>query len=152
MSTVDEDLQALIDLSVATAGEAVGQSVGYGPRQMKAAELIEFWRGVRLVAMATVGKRGQPHIAPVHASLSGRTMRLVIYDNSLRRLDIAANPRVAFTAWNAEGAAAILCGRARELAGSLRAARPAANGRARQVVEIEVELTRVYAMRAPTAG
>ena len=51
--------------------------------------------------------------------------------------------------WRADGAAAIVYGVAREVAGSLRPARAAQSGKARQVIELEVRLTRVYAMRPP---
>ncbi|MGH7934645.1 MAG: pyridoxamine 5'-phosphate oxidase family protein [Candidatus Binataceae bacterium] len=116
---------------------------------MSAAEFVEFWKSTSLVAMATVGRGGHPHIAPVHATLAGATLKLVIYDNALRRGDIAANPEVAFSTWHHDGAAAIVYGRAREVPGGIRPSRPGRSGKARQVVAIEVELTRVYAMRAP---
>jgi Pyridoxamine 5'-phosphate oxidase len=144
-------LQQLIDHSVATATPSVGDSVAYPDRQMNAAEFADFWKSVRLVAMATVGQGGLPHIAPVHATLEGTTLRLVIYDNTVRREDIAHNPRVAFTTWRADGAAAIVYGRAREVSGSERPARPGRSGKPRKVVAIEVALTRVYAMRPPSA-
>lgn len=147
-----ETLQALIDRSVHTATPSVADSVAYPGRQMLAAEFVEFWQSVRLVAMATVGEGGRPHIAPVHAVLNGCMLRLVIYDNTVRRVGLARNPRVAFSTWSAEGAAAIVYGRAREVEGSLRPARPGRSGKPRQVVEIEVKLTRVYAMRAPSLG
>jgi len=142
-------LQKLIDRSAASAGPAASDSLAYPARQMSAAEFVEFWQSVRLVAMATTGEKGGPHIAPVHAHLDGVRLRLVIYDNTLRRRDIAANPRVAFTTWRADGAAAIVYGVAREVEGSLRAARASVSGKPRQVVELEVNLTRVYAMRPP---
>jgi hypothetical protein len=85
----------------------------------------------------------------VHAELDGPTLRCVVYDDTLRRRDLARNPRVAFTTWRADGAAAILYGRAREVPDSLRDARPGRSGRPRRVVSVEVRLTRVYAMRAP---
>jgi hypothetical protein len=113
---------------------------------MSAAELVEFWRSVRLVAMATVGPAGQPHIAPVYAELAGTMLRLRIYEDTVRRQDLATNPRVAFTTWRADGAVAILYGRAREAPSSLRPARPGQSGRPRRVVTIEVQLTRIYAM------
>jgi hypothetical protein len=141
-------LESLIERSGAAAGPALADSVGWAPRRMKAAELVEFWKGIRLVAMATVGAGGQPHLAPVHAELAGPCLRVLVYEDAVRRRDLASNPRVAFTAWNAEGAVAILYGRAREIEGSLRAARPAQSGRERQVVEFEVKLTRVHAMGA----
>ena len=142
-------LQALIDRSIRTATPSVADSVAYPERQMTAAELIEFWRSVRLVAMATVGSAGQPHIAPVHAELDGTMLRLVVYENTVRRADIARNPRVAFTTWGAGGAVVIAYGRAREVPGSEREARAGRSGTPRRVVSVEVRLTRVYAMRAP---
>ena len=144
-------LQQLIDRSVATATPSVSDSVAYPDSQMTGAEFAEFWKSVRLVAMATVGQGGLPHIAPVHAVLEGTTMRLVIYDNTVRRADIARNPHVAFTTWRSDGAAAIVYGHAREVPGSLRSARPGGSGKPRKVVAIEVALTRVYAMRPPPA-
>jgi hypothetical protein len=142
-------LQALIERSTRTATPAVADSVAYPARQMTAAELLDFWQSARLVAMATVGPAGQPHIAPVHAEIAGTTLRLVVYDNTVRRQDLARNPRVAFTTWRTDGAVALLYGRAREVPGSLRDARPGRSGRPRRVVSLEVRLTRVYAMRAP---
>ncbi|HZP42294.1 MAG TPA: pyridoxamine 5'-phosphate oxidase family protein [Candidatus Binatia bacterium] len=142
-------LQAILDRSARTATPSVADSVAYPARQMAAAELIEFWRSVPLVAMTTVGPAGQPHSAPVHAVLDGPTLRLVVYEDTVRRRDLATNPRVAFATWRADGAAAILYGRAREVPGSLRDARPGRSGRPRRVVAVEVALTRVYAMRAP---
>ena len=130
-------LQALLDRSTRTATPAVADSVAYHARQMSAAEFVEFWRSVRLVAMATVGPAGHPHIAPVHAELAGTMLRPRIYEDTVRRQDIATNPRVAFTTWRADGAVAILYGRAREVAGSLRPARPGQSGRPRRVVTIE---------------
>jgi hypothetical protein len=141
-------LQALLDRSARTATPAVGDSVAYPERQMSAAELLAFWPTVGLVAMATVGAAGQPHVAPVHAELTGATVRLVVYENAVRRRDLAANPRVAFTTWK-DGAAVILYGRARERPDTLRNARAGRSGRPRKVVTVEVQLTRAYAMRPP---
>jgi hypothetical protein len=142
------DLQALIDRSVGTAGPSAAESIAFPGRQMTAAELVVFWRDARMMAMATVGPGGQPHLAPVHSEIDGTTLRLVVYDDTLRRRDLRANPRVAFTTWK-DGAAAILYGRAHEVPNSLRDARPGRSGQPRKVVTIEVALTRVYAMRAP---
>jgi hypothetical protein len=160
-------LQALIDHSTSTATPSVADSVAYSGRQMTAAEFVEFWRGVRLVAMTTVGPGGHPHVAPVHAQLGGTTfhmgpartvgdensnlttMRVVIYENAVRRADLAKNPRVAFATWREDGAAAILYGRAIEVLGSLREARAGRSGEPRKLVEVAVKLTRIYAMRPP---
>ena len=141
-------LQALIDRSARTAGPAAAESVAYPERQMTAAELVAFWNDARMMAMATVGAHGGPHIAPVHSELDGTRLRVVVYENALRRADVRTNPRVAFTTWK-DGAVAIVYGRAREMQDSLRDARPGRSGAPRRVVTIEVALTRVYAMRAP---
>jgi hypothetical protein len=144
-------LQELIDRSACAASPALADSVGAAERQMRAEELLEFWRGTGLVAMTTVGPSGQPHIAPVHAELRGPRLVLVVYENTVRRRDLTHNPRVAFTTWR-DGAAVILYGRAHEIPDSLRDARPARSGTPRKVVTIEVALTRVHAMRSPTAA
>ena len=141
-------LDALIARSTRTATPSVADSIAYPERQMTAAELVAFWKEARLMAMATVGPQGQPHLAPVHSELDGTTLRLVVYENTVRRADLERNPRVSFTTWK-DGAAAILYGRAREVPGSLREARAGRSGTPRHVVTIEVALTRVYAMRAP---
>ena len=141
-------LDALIARSTRTATPSVADSIAYPDRQMTAAELVAFWKDARMMAMSTVGPRGQPHLAPVHSELDGTTLRLVVYENTVRRADLRRNPRVAFTTWK-DGAAAILYGRAREVPGSLREARAGRSGTPRRVVTIEVALTRVYAMRAP---
>ncbi|HYB99148.1 MAG TPA: pyridoxamine 5'-phosphate oxidase family protein [Candidatus Limnocylindrales bacterium] len=140
-------LQRLLESSPA-ASPALADSVAFAPRRMSAAELASFWSSIRLVAMATVGPSGQPHIAPVHAELRGDELSVQVYADATRRRDLQSNPRVAFTAWDSEGAVAILYGRAREVEGSLRSARPSQAGREREVVEILVRLTRVYAMSA----
>jgi hypothetical protein len=160
-------LQVLIDRSTGSATPSVADSVAYGERQMSAAEFVDFWRSIKLVAMCTVGAAGQPHIAPVHAQLGGAkfglrpgrdsvdlnsdltTLRMVVYEDAVRRSDLARNPRVAITTWREDGAAAILYGRAREVPGSLRPARSGRSGKPRQVVELAIKLSRIYAMRPP---
>jgi hypothetical protein len=142
-------LQAIIDRSTRTATPSVADSLAYPARQMTAAEFVEFWSSVRLVAMATVGAKGQPHLAPVHAQIAGTSLKLVIYDNTVRRADLARNPRVGFTTWNDEGAAVIVYGSAREVPGSIRDARSGQSGKPRRVIGIEVAISRIYAMRAP---
>jgi hypothetical protein len=148
-STDPKDLSALEELltrSTATAGRAVGESVAWPERQMNASELVAFWQEAKVLAMTTVGSAGQPHTAPVHARLLGARVGLVIYDHTLRRQDLVTNPRVSFCTWGDHGEVVLLYGRAHEIPGSLREARATQAGDSRNVVEIDVELTRVYAM------
>lgn len=139
-------LEALLQRSCKTAGQAVSQSVALPERRLTAAELISLWERTKVVAMTTVGQAGQPHSAPVHARLLGDRLSLVIYDHTLRRRDLATNPRVSFCTWGDQGEVVLLYGLGREVPGSLRDARPTQKGEPRKVVEIDVELTRVYAM------
>jgi pyridoxamine 5'-phosphate oxidase-like protein len=141
-------LQAVIDRSRASAGAAVRDTFDRAARQMSAAEFVAFWNGSRMKAMATTGGDGAPHIAPVHAEFVAGRLRTTIYENAVRRRDLRANPRVALTTWGPRGAAAIVYGRARELPDSSRETRPGASGRPRRTVALDIEVTRVYAMRA----
>lgn len=140
-------LQEVIDRSRASAGGAILDTFDRAERRMTAAELVSFWNGSRLKAMSTTGPDGAPHIAPVHAELIGGKVRTTIYENAVRRRDLRTNPRVALTTWGPQGAAAILYGVAREIPESLRETRPGARGGTRRTVALEIEITRVYAMK-----
>jgi hypothetical protein len=139
-------LQAVMDASRATAGAAVRESFDRPQRRLTAAELVAFWNGTGLKAMATVGPDGAPHIAPVHAQFVDGRLRTTIYENALRRRDLRRNPRVALTTWGPDGAVAIVYGRAREVAGSERDTRPGASGRTRRTIALDIEIARIYAM------
>jgi hypothetical protein len=117
---------------------------------MPAAEFVRFWNGVRMKAMATANAAGAPHIAPVHAEFVNGRLRSTIYDNAVRRIDLQGNPRVALTTWDADGSVAIVYGRAREVPGSGRDTRPGASGQPRRTVALDIEITRIYAMKART--
>jgi hypothetical protein len=144
-------LQAVIDRSRASAGAAVRDTFDRETRRMDAAEFVAFWNGSRMKAMATAGRDGAPHIAPVHAEFVAGRLRTTIYENAVRRRDLRANPQVALTTWGPHGAAAIVYGTARELPDSGRETRPGASGRARRTVALDIEVTRVYAMKAREA-
>jgi hypothetical protein len=140
-------LQAVIDRSRASAGPAVLDTFDRDGRRLGAAEFVAFWNASRMKAMATTGPDGAPHIAPVHAEFVGGRLRTTIYENAVRRRDLQSNPRVALTTWGPHGAAAIVYGMARELPDSGRETRPGASGRARRTVALEIEVTRIYAMK-----
>src|SRR5215475_9950796 len=78
------ELQAIIDRSRASAGPAVLDTFDRPERHMTAAEFVAMWNGARMKAMATSGRRGAPHIAPVHAEFSAGRLRTTIYENALR--------------------------------------------------------------------
>jgi Pyridoxamine 5'-phosphate oxidase len=140
-------LQRILDHSRKSAGAGVRDTFERPERQMTALELVQFWNGTRMKAMATVGRKGVPHVAPVHAEFVNGRLRSTIYENAVRRRDIRDNPEVALTTWGPQGAAAIVYGRAREVPDSLRDTRPGATGAARRTVALDIEVTRVYAMK-----
>ncbi len=140
-------LQHVIDRSSASAGQALRDTFQRPDRQMTAAQFVSFWNGARMKAMATVGTRGTPHIAPVHAEFVNGRLRSTIYENAVRRRDLQRRPEVALTTWGANGAVAIVYGRAREVPGSLRDTRPGATGAGRRTVSLDIEITRIHAMQ-----
>jgi hypothetical protein len=142
-----EALQRVLDRSRTEAGQAVRDTFDHPERQMTVFEFVTFWNSSRMKAMATVGKSGTPHIAPVHAEFANGRLRSTIYENAVRRRDLRANPNVALTTWGPGGATAIVYGRAREVPDSLRDTRPGATGKARRTVALDIEVTRIYAMK-----
>jgi len=140
-------LQRVLERSRAGAGRAVRDTFEQPERQMTAAEFVRFWNSTGLKAMATVGENGVPHIAPVHAVFVAGRLRSTIYENAVRRRDLQRNREVAFTTWGPHGAAAIVYGHAREIPDSLRETRPGATGRLRRTVALDIEVTRIYAMK-----
>ena len=143
-----EALQRVLDRSRAEAGQAVRDTFEHPERRMTAAEFVTFWNATRMKAMATVGKNGQPHIAPVHAEFVNGRLRSTIYETAVRRRDLRDNPNVALTTWGPQGATAIIYGRVREVPDSLRETRSGATGKPRRTVALDIEVTRIYAMKA----
>jgi hypothetical protein len=141
-------IQRVLDRSRARAGPAVRETFEHSERRMSAAEFVRFWNGVRMKAMATASADGTPHIAPVHAEFVNGRLRSTIYENAVRRIDLQGNPRVALTTWGADGSVAIVYGRAREVPDSGRDTRPGATGKPRRTVALDIEVTRIYAMKA----
>ena len=140
-------LQRILDHSRAAAGPAVRDTFEDANRQMTAAEFVTFWNGSRMKAMATVGRRGTPHIAPVHAEFVNGRLRSTIYEHAVRRRDLSHCSEVALTTWGPHGAAAIVYGQAREVPHSRRETRPGKTGAPRRTVTLDIEVTRVYAMK-----
>jgi hypothetical protein len=140
-------IQAAIDRGRASGGPAVRETFDHPQRRLNAAEFVSAWNEIRLKAMSTCGTDGTPHAAPVHAEFIDGRLRSTIYENAVRRRDLRHNPRVVFTTWTADGFAAIVHGTAREIPDTLRETRPGASGRPRRTVALEVEVTRIYAMK-----
>lgn len=134
-------VQGLLDRSAATATPEVGRVFARDDWRFDAPGFLAMWAAQRWCTVASVGAKGQPHIAVVHADFQpdGRlTMRM--FTGAVRARDIAANPRVALSK-NLDGAVAMVYGRARVVLGT-EAVRHEA-----ETVEVEIDVTRIYAMK-----
>lgn len=141
-----EPIQQALDRGSRRGGVAVRDTFGNPTRAMTARQFVTFWNECRVKAMATVGRNGQPHLAPVHADFVEGILRSSIYENARRLDDLRHNPVVAFTTWGPNGAAAIVRGRARIVPGSLRDTRPGATGRPRRTWLLEIDLDEIHAL------
>jgi hypothetical protein len=100
-------------------------------------------------AVATIGRGGQPHIAPVHVLLQDDdTLQMAIFEDSVRLRDLRRDPRIAITGWGESGVIAIVYGRCSEIERSRREVNAGGNvANSRYVVSMAIEMQRVYAMR-----
>ena len=143
--TADAQLEAriqdLLDRSAETATPEVGRVFARSDWRLSAADFLAFWRAQRWCTVASVGPKGQPHIAVIHADFQadGRlTMRM--FTGAVRAKDIALNARIALSK-NLDGAVAMVYGRAKPVPGT-EAVRQGA-----ETIEVEIEISRMYAMK-----
>ncbi|MEZ4522507.1 MAG: pyridoxamine 5'-phosphate oxidase family protein [Thermomicrobiales bacterium] len=139
------NLDDLLQQSRSRAGADLRGLIDQPERHMNAAAFRAFVDEVRLWAMATSGKNGSPHIAPVHMSITDDDeLQMTIHVESVRMRDIDRDPRVAFTGWAEGGRMAIIYGEASVIPGSERVS--GAGGREKPVVRLKITPTRIYAM------
>ena len=140
-------IEELLANSAATAGPAIAATFNQPGRQLTADEFRAFWRGTRMWAVATAGKNGAPHIAPVHVLLEdGDVFRMSIFEDSARLADLRRDPRIAVTSWGDDGTIAILYGRCTEVPDSRRELTRGGNADGRAVIAMEIEPTRLHVM------
>jgi heme-degrading monooxygenase HmoA len=144
----ERTLQEVLDESARTAGPAMRSIFAREDRRLSAEEFREYWRQTRMFAVATVGRGGAPHIAPVHVLLrDDDALEMAIYEDSLRLADLRRNPRIAITTWAEDGRTAIVYGRAEEVPSSRREVNPGGNPeQGRTVVMMRIRMSRAYAM------
>lgn len=134
-------VQGLLDQSAATATPEVARVFTRSDWRLSATDFLDMWTAQRWCTIASVGPKGQPHIAVIHADFQpdGRlTMRM--FTGAVRARDIATNDRVALSK-NLDGAVAMVYGRAHPVPGT------EAVRHESETVEVEVEVRRIYAMR-----
>ena len=139
-----ERIQPILDQSAATATPIVGKTFAREDRRDSAETFLKTWNGVRMCTVASAGPNGTPHIAVVHASFGedGRlTMRM--FENSVRQKDFRVNPRVALSKYDEEGSVMMVYGTPREVPNTQR---PSRNADGTSTVEVEIDITRIYAL------
>ncbi|MCS6801599.1 MAG: pyridoxamine 5'-phosphate oxidase family protein [Dehalococcoidia bacterium] len=138
-------IQELLDRSAATATPEVGRTFARPDWRLDAQTFLDLWHQQRACTVASVGPKGQPHLAMVHADFQpdGRlTMRM--FTNSVRAKDLRTNNRVALQK-HLDGAVMTIYGRARPVPGT------EASRNGIESIEVEIEPTRIYAMK-PQGG
>lgn len=134
-------IQAILDRSAQSASPEVGRVFARDDWRLSAEDFLAMWREQRWCTVSSVGPKGQPHIAVIHADFQddGRlTMRM--FTGSVRAQDIVTNNRVALSK-NSDGAVAMVYGRAKPVPGT-----ESVRGSA-ETVEVEIDVRRIYAMR-----
>ena len=140
-------LEELLAKSAATAGPAIAATFNNPERSLTPDEFRAFWRATRMWAVATAGKNGAPHIAPVHVALEdGDVFKMSIFEDSARLADLRRDPRIAVTSWGEDGTIAILYGRCTEVPNSRRELTRGGNAAGRAVIAMEIEPTRLHVM------
>lgn len=141
-------LQEILDDSAAQAGSAMAATFAREDRRLDAPAFREFWRSTRMFAVATAGRNGQPHIAPVHVLLQDDdTLEMAIFEDSVRLRDLRRDPRIAITSWADDGRVAIVYGACSEVPGSRRPVSAGGNLQSdRFIITMRIEITRAYAM------
>ena len=140
-------LEELLAKSAESAGPAIAATFNHPERRLTVDEFRRFWRGTRMWAVATAGKNGGPHIAPVHVILDdGDVFRMSIFEDSVRLADLRRDPRIAVTSWGEDGTVAILYGRCSEVSGSRKELSSGGSAAGRTVISMEIAPTRLHVM------
>lgn len=92
-----ERLQALLDESIGRAGTFLRRSFQMPEHSLSAQQLIEYWQGVQVVALATVTTRGEPRLAPIGSFLYRGNIYLPTVATAARTRHIEKRPAVSLT-------------------------------------------------------
>lgn len=139
-------IQAILDRSAATATPEVGAVFARDDWRLPAAEFLDLWKENRWVVVSSVGSKGQPHSAVVHAEFDGADLKMWVFDQSIRARDLQSNPRVSLVKYSPEGVVMTVYGRASRIEGASRALNTAGGG-GRTINQYLIDVTRIYAMR-----
>ncbi|MDQ6857498.1 MAG: pyridoxamine 5'-phosphate oxidase family protein [Chloroflexota bacterium] len=105
-----DELQALIDRSIAAAGPYLRRTFQLPDHALSAAQLTQYWDGRRQVALATVTADGAPRVAPVDALLQGATFYVPTARDAARVKHVRRNGKVSCTHWISDRIAILIHG------------------------------------------
>ena len=90
-----ERLQALLDHSIERAGAFLRRSFQMPEHSLTAQQLIDCWRDVQTVALATVTMGGEPRIAPIGSLLYRGEIYLPTVATAARTRHVMKGPAVS---------------------------------------------------------
>ena len=105
-----ERLQALLDNSIERAGAFLRRSFQMPEHSLTAQQLIDYWRDVQTVALATVTTKGEPRIAPIGSLLYRGEIYLPSVATAARTRHIMKRPAVSLTLFHESELAVIVHG------------------------------------------
>jgi len=107
-----ERLQELLDHSIARAGVFLRRSFQMPEHSLTAQELIECWKDVKPVALATITTKGEPRVAPISSLLYRGEIYLPTVATAARTRHVEKRPAVSLTLIQGDGLAVIVHGSA----------------------------------------
>jgi hypothetical protein len=107
-----ERLQAVLDRSAKGAGEHLRQTFEIPDHTLSAHQLVRYLDKPQSVALATVSKRGEPRVAPVHAVFYDATFHVPTVAGAVRMKHVSRQPSVSLTHWVLNHVAIIVHGTA----------------------------------------
>jgi nitroimidazol reductase NimA-like FMN-containing flavoprotein (pyridoxamine 5'-phosphate oxidase superfamily) len=105
-------LQDLLDRSLAEAESPQLRFIVTPDLAMTAGEVVEFFRGRKVAALATVNSRGQPYASPVDVFLVRGRFQFGTTKSSLRARHMTRNPAVSLCFYDGDDYAVIVHGTA----------------------------------------
>ena len=95
-----QQLQELLDTSMANAGAFLRASFEAPAHSLSAAQLVAYFTGLRTVALATVTARGEPRVAPIGALLAHGHFVIPTVAAAARTRHVLARPGVSLTLYD----------------------------------------------------
>jgi Pyridoxamine 5'-phosphate oxidase len=106
-----EQLQALIDRSIAGAGPFLRNAFEMPERSLSAEQLVDRLQGSLTVALATTTARGEPRVAPIGALFVRAAFHVPTVAQAARTRHLAARPAASLTYFEGTELAVVAHGR-----------------------------------------